>query len=260
MIVALPWVRDLIHDYRTWFDAAMDTSRNGGTVDTAELQRQTAKPVAIIAGVQLAVGFVYTVGFLMWRQATPGKLACGLRVRLRFLRARAHSGDTVMVIENLRNIEERAQQLKLASMGRLSASIAHEIRNPLAAISYATQLLEESRDIPEADRRLLEIIYQQTLRMNGIVENVLGLARRERAQPEQVELAGFVQHFVEDYRTSHPLNDDHLDATAPGGKVAARASRRKRPRWRGCAPEAGSARREGRPGSLCRPTAPGGGG
>lgn len=83
MIVALPWVRDLIHDYRTWFDAAMDTSRNGGTVDTAELQRQTAKPVAIIAGVQLAVGFVYTVGFLMWRQATPGKLACGLRVRLR---------------------------------------------------------------------------------------------------------------------------------------------------------------------------------
>ena len=67
-------------------------------------------------------------------------------------------------------------------MGRFSASLAHEIRNPLAAISYATQLMEESDQIGEADRRLLQIIHQQCMRTNGIVESVLGLARRERAR------------------------------------------------------------------------------
>ena len=113
-----------------------------------------------------------------------------------------------------------------ANRNKISASLAHEIRNPLAAISYATQLLEESREIPEADRRLLEIIYQQTQRMNGIVENVLGLARRERAQPEHVELGEFVRHFVDDYRNSHPLEFDHLDALAPAGPLGAMVDRK----------------------------------
>ena len=136
-------------------------------------------------------------------------------------------GDQALVfLDDTSQVARRAESLTLATLGRFSASLAHEIRNPLAAISYATQLLEESREIPEADRRLLEIIYQQTLRMNGIVENVLGLARRERARPEHVELAGFVQHFVEDYRTSHPLNDDHLDASAPAGTVDVMVDRR----------------------------------
>ena len=80
-------------------------------------------------------------------------------------------------------VSRRAESLTLATLGRFSASLAHEIRNPLAAISYAAQLLEESKSISDADRRLLEIIHQQCQRINGIVENVLGLARRERAQP-----------------------------------------------------------------------------
>ena len=144
----------------------------------------------------------------------------------RFARLLAEGEQVLVFLDDTSQLARRAESLTLATLGRFSASLAHEIRNPLAAISYATQLLEESRDIPEADRRLLEIIYQQTLRMNGIVENVLGLARRERAQPEQVELAGFVRHFAEEYRNSHPLNDDQLDATAPAGTIAAMVDRR----------------------------------
>ena len=83
-------------------------------------------------------------------------------------------------------------------MGRFSASLAHEIRNPLAAINYAAQLLEEA-ELADADRRLLQIISQQCQRTNGIVESVLGLARRERAMPEQLELVAAVRRFIADF-------------------------------------------------------------
>ncbi|RZA17511.1 MAG: HAMP domain-containing histidine kinase [Lysobacteraceae bacterium] len=159
--------------------------------------------------------------------AQPLQLAPDLpEVMPRFVRLLAEGEQALVFLDDTSQVARRAESLTLATLGRFSASLAHEIRNPLAAISYATQLLEESREIPEADRRLLEIIYQQTLRMNGIVENVLGLARREQARPEHVELGAFVHHFVDDYRTIHPLNDDQLDASAPKGPIAAMVDRR----------------------------------
>ncbi|WP_426806061.1 histidine kinase dimerization/phospho-acceptor domain-containing protein, partial [Stenotrophomonas sp. SrG] len=85
-----------------------------------------------------------------------------------------------------------AESLTLSAMGRFSASLAHEIRKPLAAINYAAQLLEESAANGDTDRRLLQIIHQQCQRTNGIVESELGLARRERANPENLDLAAFV--------------------------------------------------------------------
>jgi len=138
----------------------------------------------------------------------------------RFARLLAEGDQVLLFLDDTSLLSRRAETLTLATLGRFSASLAHEIRNPLAAISYATQLLQESREIPDADRRLLEIIYQQTLRMNGIVENVLGLARRERAQPEHVELGHFARQFVSDYRASHPLEDDKLDTATPAEPVA----------------------------------------
>src|SRR3546814_16265425 len=95
-------------------------------------------------------------------------------------------------------------------MGRFSASLAHEIRNPLAAIRYATQLLEESTNLDDGDHRLLQIVHQQCMRTNGIVESVLGLARRERAQPENIALAGFVRRFLDDYLEHIPPALDKL--------------------------------------------------
>ena len=142
---------------------------------------------------------------------TPMKLAPDLpEVVPRFTRLLADSDQSLVFLDDTTLLSRRAESMTLATLGRFSASLAHEIRNPLAAISYATQLLEESKEIPFADRRLLEIIHQQTMRMNGIVENVLGLARRERAQPEYIELVGFARRFIEEYRTNHPLEGDTL--------------------------------------------------
>ena len=147
-------------------------------------------------------------------------------VQPRFARLLADSDLTLVFLDDTTVVSRRAESLTLAALGRFSASLAHEIRNPLAAISYATQLLEESRDIPEADRRLLEIIYQQTRRMNGIVENVLGLARRERAQPEHVELCEFARQFAAEYRASHPLEQDVLDVRSGADPVPCLVDRR----------------------------------
>ncbi|NYZ62815.1 sensor histidine kinase [Luteimonas deserti] len=121
----------------------------------------------------------------------------------RFVRLLANSDsrdNTLVFLDDTSLVSRRAESLTLATMGRFSAGLAHEIRNPLAAISYATQLLEESDEIHDADRRLLQIIHQQCVRTNGIVESVLGLARRERARPEHVELGGAARAFLQDYR------------------------------------------------------------
>lgn len=118
----------------------------------------------------------------------------------RFVRLLAESDSTLVFLDDTSLVSRRAESLTLATMGRFSASLAHEIRNPLAAISYATQLLEESEAIGEADRRLLQIIHQQCVRTNGIVESVLGLARRERARPEHVDLVSAAHAFLQDYR------------------------------------------------------------
>jgi uncharacterized RDD family membrane protein YckC len=84
-VVALPWIRDIWHTYRDFIDEVFRDTENGGrsTVDTTRVQEDIAGPAAVVGLISLAVQFCYHVGFLMWRQATPGKLAVGLRVRLR---------------------------------------------------------------------------------------------------------------------------------------------------------------------------------
>lgn len=104
--------------------------------------------------------------------------------------------DTLVFIEDNRAIAQQAQQLKLASLGRLTASIAHEVRNPLSAISHASQLLGESPDISPADTRLLEIINHQTQRVNQIIENILQVSRRRPASPTTIELNEFMREFL----------------------------------------------------------------
>ena len=131
----------------------------------------------------------------------------------------------LIFLDDSRVYSGRAEELTLATLGRLSASIAHEVRNPLAAINYSTQLLEESPDLKDTDRRLLEIIHSQCTRMNGIVQNILGLARQERSQTESIELVAFTRDFVRDYAESHPLETDILLAADPGMRVAALADR-----------------------------------
>ncbi|WP_262378777.1 sensor histidine kinase [Luteimonas viscosa] len=143
-------------------------------------------------------------------------MACGTGqtdVLPRFARLLATSDSTLVFLDDTSLLSRRAESLTLAAMGRFSASLAHEIRNPLAAISYATQLLEESHDLSTSDRRLLQIIHQQCLRTNGIVESVLGLARRERAKPERIDLVNFARHFIEEYRLIVPEDNAQIRVT-----------------------------------------------
>jgi two-component system, NtrC family, sensor histidine kinase PilS len=118
-------------------------------------------------------------------------------------------------------VSRRAESLTLAAMGRFSASLAHEIRNPLAAISYAAQLLEESHDIIEGDRRMVQIIHQQCMRTNSIVESVLGLARRERATAEHIELVALLRAFIDEFKQTVPDETDNIALSAPLPNVSA---------------------------------------
>lgn len=122
----------------------------------------------------------------------------------------ADDAATLCFLEDESMVYRRAEELTLSSLGRLSASIAHEVRNPLAAISHAAQLLGESEEMPETDRRLIEIILSHCGRVNGIVENVLQLSRRERSRPECVQLGPWAHGMLTDFRQAHPLGNDQV--------------------------------------------------
>lgn len=123
------------------------------------------------------------------------------------------AGDNLVLVllEDVSVVTRQAEQLTLNSLGRLSASIAHEIRNPLAAIRYAAELLGESPAMVEEERRLVEIIRGQCGRMNGIVDNILMLARRERSRPERLELGAWVREWVDELETTQQLGDDRVE-------------------------------------------------
>ena len=124
--------------------------------------------------------------------------------------------DTLIFIEDSTEVQRQAQQLKLASLGRLSASIAHEIRNPLGAISHAAQLLRESQNLDRGDQRLSEIIQSHCVRLNGVIENVLQLSRRKAAEPRRLVLNDWVQEFIEEFSAGvpdHPTFEVHIEPT-----------------------------------------------
>lgn len=112
----------------------------------------------------------------------------------------------ILLFEDNSLYNQRLQQGKLASLGRLSASIAHEIRNPLSAISHAAQLLSEATGLDEQDARLTEIIKKHCDRVNMIVEDVLSLSRRHDSQRQSIALDQWLQEFVDE---QNELNRDY---------------------------------------------------
>ena len=112
--------------------------------------------------------------------------------------------STLVFLEDPRLQAERVQDVKLAALGRLTASIAHEIRNPLAALSHANQLLEESERLGDEERRFTRIIATHVTRVDDIVESVLALGRRGSARPEALELGAFVRDTVAEFAADQP--------------------------------------------------------
>ncbi|MFN7642542.1 MAG: sensor histidine kinase [Burkholderiales bacterium] len=157
-------------------------------------------PVAAFDALRAALGLADgarpgEVGELVVPAADGG---AGRRLRARRIVVPGGASDVVVVLEDLGRLEDLAQQMKLASMGRLSASIAHEIRNPLSAIRHANGLLAEELEGRRL-RRLATIVEDNCRRIDRIVEDVLSVARRAPATPEPIPPGPFVARAVAEW-------------------------------------------------------------
>lgn len=121
----------------------------------------------------------------------------------------ADAGVLIFLRDNRELIRE-AQQIKLASLGRLTAGIAHNIRNPLSAVNHAAQLLAESAALSGEELHLLDIVRRNTGRIDEIVESVLQLSRRDQGAPQRIDLATWLAEFCGDYRENHDLPAERL--------------------------------------------------
>lgn len=131
-------------------------------------------------------------------------------------------GSVLVFIEDASVMRQRAQQLKLASLGRLAASIAHEVRNPLGAISHAGQLLSEVSSLDADSRRLTEIIGAQSKRVNAIIENVLLISRREQSTPEEIDLRDWLERFVAQYIAENKIDASDILVNTGDSKIIIR--------------------------------------
>ncbi len=144
-----------------------------------------------------------------------------VHLKLRFARvdtAGVALGRSVVFMQDVSAIENQAQQLKLASMGRLTASIAHEVRNPLSAIGHATALLAEDLHGP-AEVRLLKIVGDNVARVNRMVEDILQLSRKVQPNSEPLLLAAFLAELKAEFCETHGLAEEVVYLGDPGASA-----------------------------------------
>jgi two-component system sensor histidine kinase PilS (NtrC family) len=120
----------------------------------------------------------------------------------------------LIFLEDTSLVDEKVQQSKLAALGRLSASIAHEIRNPVGAMSHAAQLLAESPALSTEDARLTKIIQGNGERVSRIIENVLQFSRRGTSKPERLQLQTWLADFREEFCATQQLPPARLQIIA----------------------------------------------
>lgn len=205
---------------------AHGVARNAPFVLAAELGWQ---PLVELAGLT----FGQQVGQLADISIThPGQSPRRVHVRTRLTPAHDEGAESlcVMFLQDLREMEARLRTEKLAAMGRMSAAVAHEIRNPLAAITQANALLEE--DLHEAGHRQLTLMVRQNAqRLAQIVDDVLNISRVQHQAPvaappmlvldETVEVicddwsqqnggTAQLQVLLNAHRTEVPFDIDHL--------------------------------------------------
>jgi two-component system sensor histidine kinase PilS (NtrC family) len=184
-------------------DGVLVLDRDGRIV-----QHNPQAPVLLSAGRLLGLdmevlGARFGEYWRAWRAgAPPGTVAevalGGRELGLRLIDAGTDQGYSVLFIEDTTRAREQAQQLKLAALGRLTANIAHEIRNPLAAISHAAELLSEEKR-GEDRARLTRIIHDNTRRLERLVADVLQLNRRDRAALQPLRLNAWLREFLVEF-------------------------------------------------------------
>jgi two-component system sensor histidine kinase PilS (NtrC family) len=129
-----------------------------------------------------------------------------------------HDGPVLIFLEDASLLAEKVQESKLAALGRLSASIAHEIRNPIGALSHAGQLLKESPGIGEDDKRFIDIIQTNSRRVSEIVDNILQLSRKDAITPQRLQLEQWTQDFVREFISTMELFEGQV-AVVDGADV-----------------------------------------
>jgi two-component system sensor histidine kinase PilS (NtrC family) len=143
---------------------------------------------------------------------TPDTFEIGANLRARLVPVAARRGaGAVIFLEDLARIQAEARQMKLAALGRLTANIAHEIRNPLGAISHAAELLQEEPDVSAGSKRLTTIIRDNTRRLDRMINDVQTLNRGERAERERFRLAPYLQSFVAQFVETERLEGNEIE-------------------------------------------------
>ncbi|WP_114700369.1 sensor histidine kinase [Psychrobacter proteolyticus] len=201
----------------TTHDSLSDTKKAQNKALLSNFEQQLIKQHAQLFNACLSVASGQSRAFTYDVPAVANASIFGkLRVQITPLK----DDSRLVILEDLRREQASAQQLKLASLGQLTASIAHEIRNPLAAISQASQLLmedmleqkeddstliNESNPALKGNHELYGMIFSQTKRVNRIIEDILKLSRQQTATQQVLELAEWMPSFLENYFQGHDI-------------------------------------------------------
>jgi two-component system sensor histidine kinase PilS (NtrC family) len=155
--------------------------------------------------------------FAAWRadehaRTWPDAMSVDSTVGSRFVPVgRRRSAGAVIFLEDLTRIQAEARQMKLAALGRLTANIAHEIRNPLGAISHAAELLQEEPAVNPTMRRLTTIIQDNSQRLDRMVNDVLRIRRGHLPHLESFGLGEYLKTFIEEFCQIEKLSSDVFD-------------------------------------------------
>ncbi|HEX5697542.1 MAG TPA: HAMP domain-containing sensor histidine kinase, partial [Rhodoferax sp.] len=130
-------------------------------------------------------------------------------------------GMCVVFLQDQRELQARIRTEKFASMGRMSAAVAHEIRNPLAAIVQANALLSEDVSDP-GQQQLTRLVQQNALRLEKTVHDILHIAQRTNkshvAQADAIDLAQALPRICRDWQTQ-VANKSDIAVQVPSSAV-----------------------------------------
>lgn len=133
-------------------------------------------------------------------------------VLLYLIPVKAHVKTPVLIImEDMAHYIKQVQELKLVSLGRFTSSMAHELRNPLGAISHASQLMSESKNLSQIEEKLLTIIDKNCAKMNVFIKNILQLSRKEKVKAKQLKLIDEIKSFKDEYNQLNKLKNLAID-------------------------------------------------